>query len=115
MTTLGRVQQVLMSRFALREAEMTPGCPMESLGIDSLAALELALDLEDEFGIRFPDQRPPFATLADVVEIVERELARKGVPVIADHDYVRQRTDLCDVTSDARSAPHCVAIIKDFS
>jgi acyl carrier protein len=80
MTTLGRVQRVLVSRFALREAEMTPGRPMESLGIDSLATLELVLDLEDEFGIRFPDLQPRVATLADLVGIVDRELARKGAP-----------------------------------
>jgi acyl carrier protein len=37
-------------------SETTPGTPLESVGMDSLAKLELIAILEDELSVRIPDE-----------------------------------------------------------
>ena len=77
MTTFQKTQRFLAQRFHLREAEITPDCTLQSLGIDSLAALELQFAIEDEFGIRLSHDHREFTTLRDLVDVVELELARQ--------------------------------------
>ena len=81
MTTLQKTQQFLARRFALPEAEITPERTLESLGIDSLAALELLFEIEEQFGVRLPDGDPRVTTLGELVALVEREAARQHVAV----------------------------------
>jgi acyl carrier protein len=75
MNTLQKTQQFLARRFALAEGEMTPECTLQSLGIDSLAALELLFDVEDEFGISVPAEPVAIETLRDLVAFIDRHSA----------------------------------------
>lgn len=77
MTTLEKTQRFLARRFAIGEGEITPERTLQSLGIDSLAALELLFDIEEEFGIRLSNDDQEITTLADLVVVVERELVRQ--------------------------------------
>jgi acyl carrier protein len=75
MSTLRKTQQILARRFGLAEAEIRPVRSLQSLGIDSLAALELMFDLEDEFGISVPPDPQGIETVGELVAFVDRQLA----------------------------------------
>lgn len=79
MTTFQKTQQFLARRFTLGESEITPERSLQSLGIDSLAAMELMFDLEDEFGIRLPNDQQVIDTLRDLVTVIDRQLALQCV------------------------------------
>jgi len=81
MTTLRKTQQFLARRFAIAEGEITPERTLESLGIDSLAALELLFEIEEEFGVRFPDEAQKITTLGELVAALERELGKQQAAV----------------------------------
>lgn len=54
-------------RYAQPGEPLAPDAPLRDLGLDSMAAVTLMLDLEDEFGVTFPDSeltRRTFATPA---------------------------------------------------
>ena len=76
MTTFQKTQRFLAQRFHLSEAEITPERTLQSLGIDSLAALELLFEVEEEFGIRLSHDDQAFNTLGELADVIERELAR---------------------------------------
>jgi acyl carrier protein len=77
MSTYQKTQQFLARRFALAETEITPERSLQSLGIDSLAALELLFDLEDEFGITVPQEQQSIETLGDLVSLIDQQLAQR--------------------------------------
>ena len=58
---------------------LTTASTLESLGIDSLAAVELLWTVEDEFKIVLPSAPVYLLTLGDVVRCVEHLLAAQGV------------------------------------
>jgi acyl carrier protein len=54
-------------RYLPPDKPLAPDAPLRDLGLDSMAAVTLMLDLEDEFGITLPDSeltRNTFATPA---------------------------------------------------
>jgi len=77
MTTFQKTQRFLARRFHLREAEITPERTLQSLGIDSLAALELLFAVEEEFGICLSHVNQQFTTLGELVDVIEREVERQ--------------------------------------
>lgn len=79
MSTFQKTQQFLARRFSLDESEITPERSLQSLGIDSLATMELMFDLEDEFGIRLENDREVIETLRDLVTVIDRQLALQSV------------------------------------
>lgn len=81
MTTFRKTQQFLARRFAIAEGEVTPERTLESLGIDSLAALELLFEIEEEFGVSFPDEVQRITTLGELVTALDRELDRQHAAV----------------------------------
>ena len=77
MTTVQKTQRFLARRLEIDEGEITPERTLESLGIDSLAALELLFDVEDEFAIRLSHGDEKITTVGDLLVVVERERARR--------------------------------------
>ena len=57
--------------FGIAEDKLLPGATLESLGIDSLAAIEFLFQIEDQFGIQIPDQANPPRTLDEMVQLIE--------------------------------------------
>jgi acyl carrier protein len=56
------------------DQELAPDASLKELGLDSMKAVELLFDLEDELGISLPDSamtRDTFATPASLKEVVE--------------------------------------------
>jgi acyl carrier protein len=78
MTTIfERVQMIAATKYSLDPATITPASTLESLGLDSLDLIELLFDVEDEFGIRVPQDGGSAlktATIADIVESIRKLL-----------------------------------------
>jgi acyl carrier protein len=57
-----------------------PGSTLKDLGIDSLNAIEILFEIEEDFGINLPDRDPEFDTdsLQGLVEAVDGALALKA-------------------------------------
>ena len=51
-------------RYLPPEDELAPDAPLRALGLDSMAAVALMLDLEDEFATVLPDERLTGETFA---------------------------------------------------
>jgi acyl carrier protein len=81
MTTLTKVQKVFEKRYSLPPERVQPEAALESLGLDSLDAIEVLFDLEDEFDIRFPPDRRgtdgKITTIQDIINELDRLVAEQ--------------------------------------
>ena len=70
-----QIKKVLVEAINVDEEEIKPEAKLnEDLGIDSLAAVELALELENDFGIRIEDEElANLVTVQDVMDIIEKK------------------------------------------
>ena len=70
-----QIKKVLVEAINVDEEEIKPEAKLnEDLGIDSLAAVELALELENEFDIRIEDEElANLVTVQDVMDIIEKK------------------------------------------
>jgi acyl carrier protein len=80
MTTLERLSRILVQRYELDPAQLTPDLPLSSLGIDSLGMVEILFFIEDEFGVQFPSDDLTFATLAEAAKYVDGLIAKRKAP-----------------------------------
>lgn len=72
MTTLERLQAILKENYDVAPEALQPDARLDSLGIDSLATIELMFSIEDEFRITIPaDQAKSNARLQTVGDLVE--------------------------------------------
>ena len=55
--TYARVQRILAKRLAIPVESIEADAKLTDLGVDSLAALELIFELEEEFEVSVPDER----------------------------------------------------------
>jgi acyl carrier protein len=74
-SVLDRVQTLLQEHFSLSPEQTAPDQTLEQLGIESLEAVEFLFKLEEEFKISLSEERAVFATVGDIVSIVESTLA----------------------------------------
>ena len=70
------IRQVVATLLDMDPARLTPSAHLvDDLCVDSLAATEMVLVLEDEFDISIPDEeREPVLTYADVEDLVIRKV-----------------------------------------
>ncbi len=81
MSTLDKFGLLLLKRFRLSPQEIASGRTLRSLGIDSLAALDLLFDIDAAFGITLPDAAEQAVTIGEIVGLIDRQLAlRAGAP-----------------------------------
>jgi acyl carrier protein len=71
------IKKVLVDAINVDEALITPGAKLkEDLGIDSLSAVELALELESAFDVRIEDaELVKLITVQDIVDTVSAKKA----------------------------------------
>jgi acyl carrier protein len=79
-TTLERLKTILARDYRADVAQLTPEAPLDSLGVDSLAAVELLWSVEEEFGIKLPTDPPPLTTIGDVVGLIDAYLTSAQEP-----------------------------------
>ena len=75
MTTLERLTKILVDKYKIAPERLTPQQPLSELGLDSLGMIELLFMIEDEFGVRLPQDVDTFPTLDDAVRYVDGLLA----------------------------------------
>ena len=70
-----QIKKVLVDALNIDEETITPEANLkDDLGIDSLAAVELALELETEFDIRIEDEElDKLETVQDIINIIEEK------------------------------------------
>ena len=70
--TLARVRGIIAAYLHVAEEQVGADVPLESLGLDSLGALELVFEIEEAFGISVPDERiPELKTVRAVCDGIE--------------------------------------------
>lgn len=74
---LEQIKPLIAEALNLDEAEITLAATLkDDLGIDSLDAVELVMELEDAFGVKIEDaEAQAFVTIGDIVKLLE---AKKG-------------------------------------
>ena len=71
MTTLEQLQEILVKDYRLQRDQVAPGAPLTTLGLDSLAVLELMFKIEDGFHLKIADDTPTdLLTVKDVVRYI---------------------------------------------
>lgn len=68
-----KVKEIIVDELMVDEADVTAEANIkDDLGADSLAVVDLAMSLEDEFGIEIPDNElEGIKTVGDVVKMIE--------------------------------------------
>lgn len=71
--------RIIATAKGLQAGELAPSTSMEELGLDSLDAMSMIFDLENEFEIEIPDGAAERArTVGDLVEGIRLLVAEKG-------------------------------------
>ena len=73
------VLEILATRFDVPAAELTPDSDLLKLGIDSLGAIEVGLELKSRYGVSFTAGDIPVEfTVAAIVDMARRKLSGPG-------------------------------------
>ncbi|HEY2035825.1 MAG TPA: phosphopantetheine-binding protein [Steroidobacteraceae bacterium] len=81
MTTLERLSRILVQRYKLDPARLTPDQPLDQLGIDSLGMVEMLFFIEEEFRVHLPSEGITFGTLGDAATYIDQLIAtQKSAP-----------------------------------
>ena len=72
MTTLERLQALLVKHNQVTHGDLVPAASLEALGLDSMDTIDLLFNIEDEFNITVPRDQVPLKTLQDVVDYIDR-------------------------------------------
>lgn len=75
MTTIERLSRILVQRYKLDPAQLTPDQPLSALGIDSLGMVEILFFIEDEFGVHLPSEGITLGTLSEAAQYVDGLIA----------------------------------------
>ena len=82
MTTADQVIEIVAAQLQRDPAEFTLDTNLQEEGFESIDVIETVFALEERFGVDFPfnanDEEAQFATVRDVVAMVEVQLAKKG-------------------------------------
>lgn len=63
---------ILTEQFGVPEDEIAPDATFESLGLDSLDLVEVTLVIDEEMGVRIPDERlEDIQTKGDAVKVID--------------------------------------------
>ncbi|QQQ50467.1 acyl carrier protein [Pseudomonas syringae] len=68
---MARVSKILAENLGVSEENIKPDSRLKELVTDSLAGVEIAMAIEDEFGIRIPDDEiEKLTTVQNIVDYV---------------------------------------------
>lgn len=81
MTTLERLQEVMVKNFGLKFEALTPETRLENLNIDSLGVIDLMFCVEDEFKITVSREQVDLDTIQDVVTYIDGLIAEREASV----------------------------------
>ncbi len=72
--TLDRVKKVLAEHLEIDENEISESTTLEDMGVDSLDAVEIIMELEDEFGIEIQAEDAG-KSVKEFVDYIDSKLA----------------------------------------
>ena len=78
MTTLERLQNLIISQYPVQREDLTPQARLEDLEIDSLGVMELFFSIEDEFQIKVPNEQVPLQSVGDVASYIDQLIAEQS-------------------------------------
>ena len=69
-----KIQQIFLEKFGIQSEQFTPQADLgEDLGLDSLDAVEVVIELEQAFNVIIADQQAEgFRTIGDILVLVTR-------------------------------------------
>ena len=76
-STFDRLQRILANEFEVATDIIVPTARLDSLGIDSLAVIEVIFRLEDEFKVSFPQDPGELPTISDLIAAIDRLVAQQ--------------------------------------
>jgi acyl carrier protein len=76
-TTFERLERILANEFEVAASVIAPTARLDSLGIDSLAVIEVIFRLEDEFKISFPQDPGELTTIGALVSAIDGLVAQQ--------------------------------------
>ena len=77
MTTFERLSQILVQRYKLDPARLTPDQSLGALGIDSLGMVEILFFIEEEFGVHLPSEGVTFGTLEEAAKYIDELITKQ--------------------------------------
>ena len=77
MTTLERLQKIIVKDFELKPEDLKANASLESLGLDSMSTIDLLFSIEDEFNIQVSRDPVELKTIQDVVDYIDRLIAEQ--------------------------------------
>lgn len=77
MTTLEKLQEILMRQYDLDRQRLDAAATLEGLGLDSMSIIDLLFTVEDEFRVTIPRDKTELKSLADVVAYIDRLVAEQ--------------------------------------
>jgi acyl carrier protein len=84
MSTLELLQDILIREYSLARAQLAPEAKLADLGVDSLGLIELMFQIEDQFHISLPEDKPPaLVTIGDVETYIDNLV---NPPAAVPHD-----------------------------
>lgn len=77
-TTQDKIRSIIASKLSIDENEITPEKSLvNDLGADSLDVVELSMDLEREFNLKFEDSdTEKIQTVADLYTLIEEHISK---------------------------------------
>jgi len=75
MTTLEQLSRILVQRYKLDPARLTPDQRLDGLGIDSLGMVEILFFIEEEFGVHLPSEGFSFGTIGEAATYIDGLIA----------------------------------------
>jgi len=73
-----QITELLVEKYGVDAAKVSPDATMADLGLDSLSVAELVFDIEDLFKIEIDATDAEFKTFGDAIALVDRYIAAKG-------------------------------------
>ena len=83
MSTLERLQNILIKEYKLSREALAADAQLESLGVDSPGMLELFFDVEDEFAIKVPNDPLVLKTIGEVVVYIDQLVTQQHSDIAA--------------------------------
>lgn len=77
MTTLERLQKIIVKDFGLKLEDLKANASLESLGLDSMSTIDLLFSIEDEFNIQVSREPVELKMIQDVVDYIDRLIAEQ--------------------------------------
>ena len=78
MNTFDTLKEIIVDKFEMDPATITPEATFETLEIDSLDTFDIIFSAEEKFGIKVPNEQVEIKTVQDVVNLIDRLRIEQG-------------------------------------